>query len=268
MVEHCLIDNVEDIQLIRQSKYTQSNIGLVYRQIKEVLSKGKTVAFCGAPCQVAGLYEYLGKIPENLFTFDFICRGMNSPKAYYYWLQELEEQNGSKAQRVWFKYKENGWKRSPRCTRVDFKNGKYKVYDGKENLFMCGYLGPNLYIRPSCGDCRFKGTPRIGDVTLADFWGLDSRLEDDGGTSMVMVNNEKGKYLFDCIKERIVFEEHDFSEIAAGNVCAADSVKINAKSQKFLQELGTKPFSVLVRKYTKTSFHARCIRKAKKLLHF
>lgn len=265
-VEHFLIEDIQNIEKIRQSKYMQSRIGNVYQVIKKQLQSNRLVAFCGTPCQVAGLYQYLRHEYENLLTFDFICRGVNSPKAFKYWLEEIEEENHSKVARVWFKYKKNGWKASPRCTRVDFSNGQFKVYSGTENTFMCGYLGPNLYIRPSCGDCRFKGTPRLGDITLADFWGLDSVLEDDGGTSMVMVNSAKGERLLEMIKNRIEYEEHDFSEIGAGNVCASGSVTVNPKSELFLKSLGSEPFSKLVRKYSKPSLSIRVMKKAKKIV--
>ena len=84
---------------------------------------------------------------------------------------------------LWFKYKEGGWKSSPRRTRVDFADGHFKVYEAEKNLFMYGYLSSNLYIRPSCGKCAFKGVPRQGDITFADFWGIDEKYDDDKGTS-------------------------------------------------------------------------------------
>lgn len=164
------------MEKIRQSKYIQSDTKDIYRQIKELLGKNEYVAFCGAPCQVAALQKFLEHDYEKLLTIEFICRGMNSPKAYRAWLDEIEKREAQEVDRVWFKYKENGWKSSPRCTRVDFKKGSYKVYTGKDNLFMEGYLGPNLYIRPSCGKCEFKGLPRCGDITLADFWGIEESM--------------------------------------------------------------------------------------------
>ena len=89
------------------------------------------------------------------------------------------------------------------------KEGKHEIYltkikDGKENLFMYGYLTSNLYIRPSCGDCDFKGIPRQSDITLADFWGIESKLDDDKGTSLVLINNKKGKALFNRIENNII----------------------------------------------------------------
>ena len=159
LVEHILVNNEQGLSRIRQSKYIQSDSLDIYKKVKQKLNDGVKVIYCGAPCQVAALYTYLGKDYDNLLTLDFICRGMNSPKAYQAWLNEIEENKNSKVTKVWFKSKINGWKSSPYCTRVDFLDGSYTVYDGDENLFMRGYLGPNLYIRPSCGKCEFKGIP-------------------------------------------------------------------------------------------------------------
>lgn len=261
MVEHVLIKDEEGLNRIRQSKYVQSDIGFVFREIKKVLEEGKLVAFCGAPCQVAGLYAYLGKKHDNLITFDFICRGMNSPKAYRAWLDELEKMQGSRVSRVWFKYKSGGWKKSPRCTRVDFINGNHIILDGNENLYMMGYLQGNLYMRPSCGNCQFKGAPRQGDITLADFWGLDEMIDDDKGASMVLVNNEKGAQLLDEVRERLTLYERSFDEIFAGNVCFDKSVEISPYSMKFLAGLDAIGFSKAMKRYGRMPIVTRAIKK-------
>lgn len=91
LVEHVMVSDYDGIERIRQSKYIQSRIGNVYCEIKDKLNQDKLVGFCGSPCQVAGLYAYLGKDYDNLITMDFICRGMNSPKAYKAWLNEIEK---------------------------------------------------------------------------------------------------------------------------------------------------------------------------------
>jgi len=253
-VEHVLIEKLIDLDKIRQSKYTQSKIGKIYKDIKRELVSGRIVGFCGAPCQVAGLYAYLGKEFDNLYTFDFICRGMNSPKAYRSWLDEIERKNGGKIKKVWFKYKEDGWKNSPTCTRIDFHDGKVLVQKKNDNLYMTGYLGPNLYIRPSCGDCKFKGIPRKGDITLADFWGLDKNFDDDKGVSLLLINNIKGQQLWNKVKDEMVFYERDFDEIFKGNICFHSSVNINKNSKKFLASLDAANFSESIKEYTKVSF--------------
>lgn len=266
MVEHIMIHDMEGLEKIRQSKYIQSDTKDIYRQIKELLGKNEYVAFCGAPCQVAALQKFLEHDYEKLLTIEFICRGMNSPKAYRAWLDEIEKREAQEVDRVWFKYKENGWKSSPRCTRVDFKKGSYKVYTGKDNLFMEGYLGPNLYIRPSCGKCEFKGLPRCGDITLADFWGIEEKYDDDKGTSMILVNSEKGKEWMNGTLERLQYSRHELSEIYAGNQCFEKPVQINRRSEEFLISLDQYPFSRQVKKYSHISFWKRAVRKCKHIL--
>lgn len=265
---HTIVSQKKDIVRLWQSKYAQSRINSVYTEIKKAL-KMQPVLFCGAPCQVAGLISFLGGHPKGLYIVDFICRGVNSPKAYREWLKELEEQQRAKATRVWFKYKEDGWKQSPRCTRIDFADGSKIVQKGMDNTFMCGYLGNNLYIRPSCGSCCFKGQERYGDLTVGDFWGVDPKYDDDKGTSLILINSEQGMDLFEQVKPNLFTVEREIGEISSGNVCFTDSVRINPKSEEFLKVIGKDmPFSEAIRKYTAVSFFTkikRCLKRMMKL---
>ena len=250
-VHHVMISSYEEIEKVRQSKYIQSDMEDVYATINKILKSGTKVLFCGAPCQVAGLKHFLQRDSKLLYTADFICRGVNSPKAYSYWLQEMEEKFSSKVKRVWFKYKKNGWKKSPLCTRVDFDNGVTHVLNDEKNLFMIGYLRGNLYLRPSCSECHFKGADRYSDITLADFWKIDPKYDDDCGTSMVMLNTDRGRELFELAKDNMFVHKRTFEEIKDGNVCFDGSVTMNPKGREFLMRLGEKPFSKLVNEYTR-----------------
>lgn len=249
LVEHAIVDNYSGIEELRQSKYLSSSVGDVYKKVKIELANGRLVAFCGSPCQVAGLYSFLGKEYDNLFTMDFICRGMNSPKAYKSWLDEVEKEKGSTATKVWFKYKDGGWKTSPKRTRVDFNDGTFKVFEGEKNLYMNGYLTSNLYIRPCCGDCQFKGVPRKSDVTFADFWGIEKELDDDKGTSMLLVNSEKGKEYFSRVRNNMEVYKKDFDSIFAGNPMFSGSVEVPKKAHDFLADLDNLTFSECLKKY-------------------
>lgn len=249
LVEHAIVDNYSGIEELRQSKYLSSSVGDVYKKVKIELANGRLVAFCGSPCQVAGLYSFLCKEYDNLFTMDFICRGMNSPKAYKSWLDEVEKEKGSTATKVWFKYKDGGWKTSPKRTRVDFNDGTFKVFEGEKNLYMNGYLTSNLYIRPCCGDCQFKGVPRKSDVTFADFWGIEKELDDDKGTSMLLVNSEKGKEYFSRVRNNMEVYKKDFDSIFAGNPMFSGSVEVPKKAHDFLADLDNLTFSECLKKY-------------------
>lgn len=265
MVAHDVAESIEDLPKLRQSKYISSLMGNIYMDVKARLENGELVGFCGAPCQVAGLYAFLGKEYDNLFVMDFICRGTNSPKALKAWLAEIEEKEKSKVKRVWFKYKDGGWKTSPRRTRLDFEDGHYVVSEDENNLFMHGYLTSNLYIRPACGNCRFKGVPRKSDVTLADFWGIEKELDDDKGTSLVLINSDKGMEYYEKAKESLNAFERKFEEIFEGNVCFENSVEVPKESEMFLKDLDNMKFSEAIKKYTKKSFGKRLKGKASRI---
>ena len=247
-IVHTFIESEDDLSLLRQSKYAQSSIGLSMNDVKDRLIADKKVLFCGTPCQVAGLKAFLGMDYDNLITVDFVCRGVNSPKALEAWLAEREQKHGSSVARIWFKYKEHGWKLSPRCTRLDYKDGFHEVLNQDQNLFMCGYLEQNLYMRPSCAQCDFKGDNRRSDITLGDFWGLDSELDDDKGTTLVLLNTEKGSRLFESARRRLRCMERPFSEIMAKNVCFRRSIQLNSKSETFFHDLDEMKFSAALKK--------------------
>lgn len=254
-VRHGMAVDAESLEGLKQSKYVQSDTGFAFREVLQHLDEGRIVAFCGTPCQVAGLRAHLGRYADTdrLVTIDFVCRGVNSPKAYRAWLEEREKTKGVTVTKIWFKYKVGGWKTSPFRTRIEFADGTDVVLDRKDNLFMSGYLDSNLYLRPSCTNCRFKGFPRQGDITLADFWGLDPVLDDDKGASMVLVNNQKGRRVFERAKESLVIHESRFTDIFAANGCIDASVKGNRKSRDFMVDLDTMSFSKAFRKHARNS---------------
>lgn len=254
MIEHQIVKDETGIVKLRQSKYAQSSIGDVYKTIK-VLIKNHIVLFCGTPCQIAGMKSFLGKEEGNLITMDFICRGVNSPKAYRAWLNEIESRCNTKIIRVWFKYKEDGWKKSPRCTRLDFSNGDIVIQKGEQNSFMCGYLESNLYIRPSCSKCKFKGRNRYSDITVGDFWGVNPNFDDDKGTSFVQINTAKGDELIKSIQQNVHIYSYSVDDIGKGNICMDNCVEIHPKSEEFLQRIGEDiPFTRLVNKYTNNTW--------------
>lgn len=264
LVEHISIHSINDLKKIQQSKYLQSDSKKIYKETKELLDCGQKVAFTGTPCQIAALKAYLRHDYENLLTIDFICRGVNSPKAYQAWLKEIEEKYLSKITSVWFKYKVGGWKSSPKRTKLHFDNGKDLVLEGNDNLYMSGYLGPNLYIRPSCGNCAFKGSERNSDLTVADFWGIEKEFDDDKGTSMVMLNSLKGKAAWNDMIDNIQYAEKDVQEAINGNPCFRESVSINPNSELFLKMLDNTSFSKALSKfYKKPIFLLRAIGRAK-----
>ncbi|RCX09879.1 coenzyme F420-reducing hydrogenase beta subunit [Anaerobacterium chartisolvens] len=253
LAEHYIIGSEDDIALLRQSKYVQSAIGVVFKDIKKLLDKGAPVMFVGSPCECGGLLSFLGRPYDSLLLCDFICRGANSPKAYLKYLESLKLQYGSDIKRVWFKNKINGWNKF--CTKIEFENGSEYYADRYKDLFMRGYLKYNLYMRSSCYRCSFKGFPRQSDITLADFWGVelkDKSVDTDKGTSLVIINSEKGQRHFDELGDRVFKEENSLEAALPFNQCAVSSVGIGEKREYFFSEIDRTDFEVLISKIKET----------------
>lgn len=238
LVEHYIIHDEKDLHKIRQSKYVQSDKGTVYQQIENLLVDNNAVLFCGAPCECSGLRNYLKKEYDTLYIVDFVCRGANSPIVYIKFLKQLEREYKSRVKRVWFKNKANGWNRF--STRIEFENGKVYQKDRYYDAYIRGYIEANLFMRDSCYKCQFKGFPRHADITLGDFWGIkldDASLDTDLGTSLIMVNSLKGKWIFQCIENKIFHEKKTTDIAIQGNRCIMDSVKKNKEENEFWNQI-------------------------------
>jgi len=249
LVVHGFANTIAELKEFRQSKYIQSDVGSIYKRIQSLLNSEIKVLFCGTPCQTSAVQTFLKKTYDNLLTVNFICRGVNSPKAYSAWLYEIEKKEKSKVVKVWFKNKTYGWKNSPWCTKIVFSNGKEKLFYQKDNLFMRGYLVDNLYMRKCCGNCRFKNPQSYADITLGDFWGANSAIDDDKGTSVIFANTKKGYTMVSSIKPTMELMVINSGEVDAGNVCLHNSAVLNTASDIFLKDLDSYGFSKAYIKY-------------------
>lgn len=264
-VREFISNEKQDLPKLRSSKYLQSNAEGFYRQIKNLLKQGEKVLVCGTPCQMAALRAYIGNDNDNLIIIDFICRGVNSPKIWRKYLDSFEERYGSKVVYVKAKSKEYGWRNLTQ--KVVLENGR-AIYETKDsNNFTKGYLCTNAYCRPSCYECRFKGFPRIADITIADFWGIENvneSLEKDLGTSLVMINSKKGDLYFEKIKPRVNFIEVPFESIFAGNQMLNVSLEAPKVDRNlFFKDVEKMTFTQLSEKYINTSNSTKNIRRSK-----
>jgi coenzyme F420-reducing hydrogenase beta subunit len=193
-----LIDTAEELDALkafRGSKYLQARVGDSFIKCKSYLELGRNVLFSGTPCQVAGLLHFLRKPYPNLLTVDFICHGVPSPAVWRRYLDEVVV-GGSKAiNDVQFRNKKNGWKKFSFSIEYRQENDSYLFCsEMNKNPFMRAFLS-DLILRPSCYSCPTKCGKSNSDITIADFWGIqfiDASMDDDRGTSMVIIHNEKG----------------------------------------------------------------------------
>lgn len=193
---HDYVEKVDDLYKIRGTKYVQSLVSDSYVNVKKMLLQGRKVLFSGTPCQIQGLKNYLKKEYDNLFTVDVVCHGVPSPKIWREQLQRLFVDE--KIFSINFRDKRTGWK-SP-SVLISSESHNYLV-KGANDKYMNAFL-LNLSIRPSCYNCPQKPLKSVSDLTLGDLWGVDKilpQLDDNKGTSLILVNTEKGKSLLDYL---------------------------------------------------------------------
>lgn len=252
-VVNFISDDKKDLRRLRSSKYVQSNAEGLYRRIKSLLESGEKVLACGSPCQMAALRSFLRKDYENLIIVDFLCRATNSPKVFEKYKESLEARYGSKIVAIKDKNKDHGWHSLAR--KITFENGQDYYGEGHEDDYRRGYHA-NVFERPSCYECKFKGIPRISDITLGDFWGIgnvDPSLEQNLGTSLVMINSEKGGEYFDIIRDKLVMKEFSLDDIVPGNRTAIMGGKLPYPSgidrNEFFKALDEMPFDKCAAKF-------------------
>lgn len=196
--EHIIISDKSELWKLQRSKYVQSDLKDCFRRIKALLDDNKEVMFVGCPCQVEGLKKYLKHDYAKLLLVDLICHGVPSPKVWRYYLNEIAA--GEEIKEVKFRDKsiEIG-----SCISVTFENGRVMKQAGNKSLYIKGFL-TDIYNRRSCGECPFPYVKRPGDITLGDLWGVEEiypEFDDGKGTSLVLVNTDKGRYIYESVTE-------------------------------------------------------------------
>lgn len=200
-VKHIRVEKADDLNRIKRSKYLQSNTNGIFENVKADLAEGRKVLFTGTPCQIAGLYSYLGKDYENLLTIDIVCHGVPSSYMFRKYIEEIEKKERSSVSSIIFRDKSYGW--SDNHYNIEFKNGKHKSQSSVIHPFHGVYL-LGLISRPSCGECKYTRFPRVGDITVADYWKYSGELKksnDNQGISLVVLNTDKAKVLLDITKD-------------------------------------------------------------------
>lgn len=269
-VRHAAARCERELSGMRGSKYVQSAIGDTYRQVKAALAEGRPVLFTGTPCQTAGLTAYLGKRDENLYLVDFICHGVPSPKVFSAYLDSIEHSEGSRITAFSFREKDKGWHASgmQMGTRVKLENGReIRRYPAVRDSYMNGFL-EDIYLRPSCYECRFKTIPKWGaDITIADFWGINGvlpELNDGRGTSLVLIHGEHGMGLFDAVRNAFNFRECDWRMATVKNPTLLHSAKRQEQRERFFEDFEAHGYDYAARRYMSTGKTA--VRKISRML--
>lgn len=247
-VYHTSADNTEKLKILRSSKYIQSNIGYNYKKAVNDIKSGKKVLFTGVPCQIAALKKMIPD-NENLILVDVLCHGVPSYKVFQKYIQS--KAGNEKVISFTFRDKSKGW--TNYSTRFILKNGREYNCITKEDPFFHGFIC-DLYLNKSCYNCRFSRLPRVGDITIGDFWKITEDLFDERGVSVILVNNEKGESIINNLKEegKITLFEKTLTSAASGNPrIESGYLRMRDQREECLNSLDKSNFDEVYDKYIK-----------------
>lgn len=206
---HRVTENAEDIARFRGSKYVKSDLSGAIPEIGAALKNDRRVLFIGLPCQVSAIKRLYDC--EGLYTADLVCHGV--PPAGYFkeYIASLGQEDVRSAR---FRGSEDF------VLRLFDGDGEcaYRCGQHDDPYFKAFLVG--LTYRENCYECRYACSERVGDITLGDFWGLKKSTQEaprEGRASLVLVNTEKGKRLFELISNHCIFEEHTLEEAVREN---------------------------------------------------
>lgn len=258
-VRHILVEKDADLDRLRGSKYVQSRVEDTYAQISKLLKQGRLVLFTGVSCQVAGLKAFLGRDYENLYTVDVLCHGVPSPKVWARYCREQEGAYGQKLEGVSFRDKRTGWRRY--SIALNFGADTYYCRPSKDDLYMQVFLR-DICLRPSCHSCRFKAVPRLSDLTIGDAWGVEKHMpdmDDDRGTSVVLVNSQKGRDLWKTVAGNVISRQGELDVLLPKDAASRKSVKPHPNRTRFFTALDQGESMEQLCKLTRKSVYRRLL---------
>lgn len=243
-VYHKIVRTEDKLTDVQSSKYAQSKIGDVYKEVKKELISGKMVLFAGMACQIEGLKSFLRKEYFNLYTIDLICMGVPSPGVWQKYLQIFFKYK--KIKNINFKDKTYGWRTF--AIRIETNKSVF-LQKGFDNIFFqCMFK--HYTLRPSCFNCPYKKEERLSDFTLADCWGTVNevpQLDDNQGLSSVIVHSRKGFELWEKISDNLNQSAVSIESIAKNNDNLVHNCKVNNDRQDFYRQFNISPRKTIIK---------------------
>lgn len=236
------------------SKYMQSKPRDVFHKAFQWLQSHPNgqLLFVGMGCQADGfrLYSEMKGMRERVYIVDIVCHGSPSPKIWREYACSIEQKSGGKITYLTFKDKRNGWK-SP--TAVAVVNGKELSIKDYIRIFY-----NRCALRPSCHACPFATTERKTDITIGDFWHIEETIPDfydQAGTSLFLLHTNRGKELFEAIKENLDYRISDTKQCLQANLEAPTPV--SERRQEFWNDYKREGIDYIMKKYGEISFKSR-----------
>lgn len=253
-VVHRRATTEEERDRFRGTKYVQSNVTTIYKDLFDDLKNGKTVLFSGTPCQVAGIKSAAGKkLSQNLYLVDLVCHAAPAPGIWHDNLEQIKR--NYKADIIEANIRDKQFRTTQYWETYRLSNGK-KLKRQTSNYFFTKHLS----VRESCFHCPFSSLNRVGDITIGDFHAVSlfgEKYADFKGLSSVIVNTPKGAEFLDALHEIMNLEEISRDMMLQPQLQAP--IAINPLRENFVRDYTEKGFDYVARKYGDQGIRYKCI---------
>lgn len=246
-IRHIRIEKSGEARKIKKSKYVQSTIGLIFRDVRHDLQTGRDVLFIGTPCQVAGLRNFLRKDYENLLLVDLVCHGVPSQKLLRENVEKIMRDNNIPDGNYRVAFRRKGRQTSDLRFGVFLTEDakpvptKKKSVDFPSNDYIAAFMA-GLIFRDNCYTCPYARPQRASDITIADFWGLQKcSVPIERGVSLMLVSTERGERMARAIQGKAVMEERPVEEAVRGNGQLQKPSACPPERAAFMEQYATAP---------------------------
>lgn len=277
-IQHKVISDITELYSLLGSKYVQSNMGGVYKEIKSLLMSGQKVLFSGTPCQVNAVNNYLSKDYENFITVDIICHGVPGQKYFADYFEYISRKLRTVIKNIKFRDKRAGWD-----LQGSIVLGKSKIklpFKVNASSYYSHFL-KMLNYRESCYQCPYANCRRPSDITIGDYWGIQKYdpefLQNRGGPfdashgiSCVMINTNKGKRIFEEYKAGFEYRQTALEKIKIENGQLSAPSKLSSEREAIMRTYALSGYAGVEKYFRRKSgvrYYARiikCILQARK----
>lgn len=263
VIKHRYVDNVDDLKIFRNSKYTQSVIGTTFKQVKEFLNEGRWVCFSGTPCQLEGLHKFLKKDYEKLVKIDIICHACPSPLVFRKFIEYQSNRLAIEPTNIKFRDKIYGYKYSVMSM---YSGDKICYKEGIDTDIMLRAFFNNLSPRPSCFACPSKKRYRVTDFTMWDCFDVEKfskQLDNDKGVTRIVMHTAKAESIWNAVKQQGSFTEISADDAVRGVKEMVTSFEANPRRDEFFADLNSKPADEVFAKWFPLTMRHRLEKQAR-----
>ena len=219
----------------------------------------RKLLFTGTGCQAAAFRNFIkmNEMEDRVFIVDLVCHGAPSPKIWREYARSLEREG--KLSDLNFKNKKTGWSKS---VGTICRGGEEIPIRKYRRIYTDRYT-----IRPSCHVCPYTRIDRDTDITIGDFWHMEKSMPDfvdEMGTSLVLIHTERGKELFNEIKEKLEYRESNTTDCWQLNL--QEPTKPSQIRHKFWRDYHKHGIDFVMEHYGSVTLMRRIERKIKKIL--